>query len=162
MNALTEHQPWASLQAHGLQTVETRSWRPPRRAVGQRLAIHAGKTVIEDPRETGWETWNAARELYGDGWPASVPTGAVIATATLKAALLVRSRDPGGRTVTAWRDGDPAQEETVRIEPHGNFAPGRWLWVLEDVRRLDPPVPARGAPGMWRWEPERAEPGEKR
>ena len=96
MNALTEHQPWASLQAHGLQTVETRSWRPPRRAVGQRLAIHAGKTVIEDPRETGWETWNAARELYGDGWPASVPTGAVIATATLKAALLVAEQGSRG------------------------------------------------------------------
>ena len=30
MKALTLHQPWASLIAHGVKTIETRSWAPPR------------------------------------------------------------------------------------------------------------------------------------
>ena len=40
--AITLHQPWASLIALGLKTVETRSWPAPARLVAQRIAIHAG------------------------------------------------------------------------------------------------------------------------
>ncbi|MFA7454891.1 MAG: DUF4031 domain-containing protein [Desulfobulbaceae bacterium] len=35
----------------------------------------------------------------------------------------------------------------------GNFQPGRFAWYLEEVRPLDPPIPARGAPGLWDWNP---------
>lgn len=45
MKALTLHQPWASLIALGVKTIETRSWRAPQALIGQRIAIHAGKTA---------------------------------------------------------------------------------------------------------------------
>ncbi|MCY4560236.1 MAG: ASCH domain-containing protein [Chloroflexi bacterium] len=49
MYAITLHQPWASLIALGLKTVETRSWPAPARLVGQTVAVHAGKRVVRGP-----------------------------------------------------------------------------------------------------------------
>ena len=31
----------------------------------------------------------------------------------------------------------------------GDFSPGRYGWVLEDVRALGEPIPARGMLGLW-------------
>ena len=45
ISALTLHQLWAPLVAHGVKTTETRSWVPPRSAISKYLAIHAGKTT---------------------------------------------------------------------------------------------------------------------
>lgn len=49
MKALTIRQPWASLIAHGVKTIETRSWSTKYRGP---LAIHAGKAR---PFCTQWE-----------------------------------------------------------------------------------------------------------
>lgn len=35
----------------------------------------------------------------------------------------------------------------------GDYTPGRYVWVLEGVRALERPVPARGMLGLWNWEP---------
>lgn len=35
-------------------------------------------------------------------------------------------------------------------EPWGDYTPGRWAWLLTDVRRLEAPIPVRGAQGVWR------------
>lgn len=43
MKALTLWQPWASLIALGVKTIETRSWAAPKSLIGQRIAIHASK-----------------------------------------------------------------------------------------------------------------------
>jgi hypothetical protein len=32
---------------------------------------------------------------------------------------------------------------------YGNFDAGRWAWILEDVRRLQKPIPCLGARGVW-------------
>lgn len=42
---------------------------------------------------------------------------------------------------------DPAV--AAREAAFGNFADGRFGWLLEDVRPVDPPVPAAGALGLW-------------
>lgn len=42
MRALTIRQPWATLIALGVKTIETRSWRAPASLIGQHFAIHAG------------------------------------------------------------------------------------------------------------------------
>jgi hypothetical protein len=36
--------------------------------------------------------------------------------------------------------------------PWGDFTPGRWAWLLEDVRKLDEPIPAKGRQGLWEWD----------
>lgn len=33
--------------------------------------------------------------------------------------------------------------------PYADFTPGRWALLLDDVRPLPEPVPAKGRPGVW-------------
>jgi hypothetical protein len=47
MNAITILQPYAQLIAIGAKRYETRSWRAPEKCTGQRIAIHAGKSMYE-------------------------------------------------------------------------------------------------------------------
>lgn len=103
MKALTLRQPWASLVALGVKTIETRGWSTSYRGP---LAIHAAATVtglrsIEFDYEDGWAVgqldgderrsycWQRIDgemrvQLYdnGDG-PHPLPLGAVVATCTL-------------------------------------------------------------------------------
>ena len=52
MKALTLYQPWASLIAIGAKQFETRSWPAPRTAIGDVVAIHAGR---KEDRSFRWE-----------------------------------------------------------------------------------------------------------
>lgn len=42
----------------------------------------------------------------------------------------------------------------------GNFAPGRFAWLLENVRPFAKPIPVRGHQGLWRWEDPRIVPAD--
>lgn len=48
MLALTVKQPWAWATAAGIKPVENRAWRPSPKVIGQRIAIHAGKSFDWD------------------------------------------------------------------------------------------------------------------
>ena len=150
MKALTLHQPWATLIAAGVKTTETRSWRPPRSLIGHRIALHAGKQVIKSRNGLGAGTWEIMNTLHGADWSDKIPRGAVVATARLADARRVLALDL--KTGTATLDKAPAR--TVQADPYGDFSRGRWLWFLEDVQPCNPPVPAKGAQGLWNWEPE--------
>ncbi len=143
MPAITLHQPWASLIAHGIKKVETRSWPPPHSIIGERIAIHAGRTVVLAP---GRETVAAIADIYGTGqWHRGIPRGAVVATATLARA----------QKVSYLRDGIAYGEpcgQAIPVDPYGDFTPGRWLWLLTDIRAIEP-VPARGRQRLWYWTP---------
>ena len=70
-------------------------------------------------------------------------------------------RTPAGSWRWTWKragqdsSGSPAR--TVLADPYGDFSPGRWLWFLADVQPCNPPAPARGAQGLWNWEPQEEE-----
>jgi hypothetical protein len=34
----------------------------------------------------------------------------------------------------------------------GDYTPGKWAWLLANVRPLDKPRPARGVSGLWDWD----------
>jgi hypothetical protein len=36
--------------------------------------------------------------------------------------------------------------------PYGDYAPGRFAWVLADVKVTDPPIVATGHQRLWEWE----------
>ena len=151
MYAITLHQPWASLIARGLKTVETRSRPAPAGLAGQRIAVHAGKRLVRRPGEC------IERELvarWGDDWRVIIPTGAVVATAVLAGMARVARTDlPEGCAVH-----DPGAEVgcvvgtgRTPIDPWGDFNSDRWLWFLDDVEALPQPVPAVGRQSLWRW-----------
>lgn len=56
MLALSLKQPWATLLAHGLKTIEIRRWRTDHRG---HILIHASR--VPDPRPEAWK--NVPREL---------------------------------------------------------------------------------------------------
>ena len=153
MKALTLHQPWATLIAAGVKTTETRSWGPPRSLIGHRIALHAGKQLIKSQSGLGAGTWEMMNTLYGPDWSELIPRGMVVATARLADARRVVALDL--ETGRARLSGSPAR--TVLADPYGDFSPGRWLWLLADVQPCNPPAPARGAQGLWNWEPQEDE-----
>jgi activating signal cointegrator 1 len=127
--ALTLWQPWASLIAIGAKPYETRSRPPPRRLMGQRVAIHA---AARKPRhaDLNGETHRAMCEAFGSGaWLLTLPLGVIVCTVVLADALPV---------------------ERVTRDLFGDYSTGRWAWRLEDVRRVDPHVPAKGMQ-LWGW-----------
>ena len=159
MMAITIWQPWATLVAAGAKRFEFRSWAAPQRFVGQRIAIHAGARPVRRS-----EIHELLIKLRG---PAAVETGLVIEPAI---ALLDRvATAPGVLPLssivctailgTPIRDAELAAEigtqfmnDSDRAE-HSNFG-----WPLSDVRVLEPFVPAKGAQGFWKWQPERQAP----
>lgn len=126
---MTLWQPWASLIAIGAKPWETRGRPPPRRLLGQRIAIHA---AIRQPRlsELDDDTAEAITRAFCDrGWLHTLPLGAIVCSAVLAGGLPV---------------------EQVSADPFGDYGPGRWAWRLTDVRPVDPPVPVKGMQ-LWGW-----------
>ncbi len=130
MYAITLHQPWASLIALGVKTVETRSWPAPERLVGQAIAIHAGKRVIRQPvgaiEQAMWAH-------LGEDWRKTIPAGAVLATAVLSGMARVARVDLSvGLAVHdgITEAGCATGLGRTRIDLWGDFGPGRWLWFL--------------------------------
>jgi len=128
MLALTLQQPWATAVAEFGKDIENRSWRPPSRVIGQRIAIHAGR-VFDEPGAR----WILERNLapgctIGQLWMA--PRGYIVATAIVL---------------------------SVRVDSGSPWFHGPVGWELREVRRLSPPVLARGAQGLWRLSPADAD-----
>lgn len=153
---LTIRQPWAALIASKAKRLETRSWAPPARLIGTRLAIHAGRSAI--PRDLASDDVSAIEVALGRPvieW-SSLPFGAIVCVATLVGAYEVAEWHPGADIVGVRRTvaGSPPLAE-ITLRPgewrYGDYRPGRWLWMLGDVEVLDVPVPATGQQGVWRW-----------
>ena len=149
MRALTLHQPWAQLMVWGLKNVETRSWPAPRNLIGERIAIHAGKRRA---RPTKWNIEVQRVVLQGAGSSHSMPMGAVVATARLIECMQVIGEIDDNGLVNCSGFGDlgdgPEYEATITTDPYGDFSVGRWLWVFQDLRRVEP-VPVNGRQGVW-------------
>ena len=145
MCAITLHQPWASLIALGLKTVETRSWPAPARLVAQRIAIHAGKRVVRQP---GDAIERELRARLGEDWRLTMPTGAVLATAVLAGMTQVADMDLRAGYVVhdlSTEVGCAVGTRRTPLYPWGGFSSGRWLWFLTDVDTLPEPAPTVSA-----------------
>lgn len=137
MKALTVMQPWAYLIVAGRKTMETRTWHTKYRGD---LAIHASHTlsVVAESTIDRLEVVAPAL-LYPAGsrvWRFDrADAGKVIGVVELVDCLPI---DAGFARAL------DRQEMML-----GNYAEGRWAWVLEHPRRLVPPIEARGMPGLW-------------
>lgn len=155
MPALTIYQPWATLIVEGLKPYEFRAWdfrsRYPS-LVGKRIAIHAGaRPVVRN------EVADLLRQLFSN---AARDTGLIVEPAIklLERVHLSRAILPlssvlgtailGEPTKNPIVDGRPLIADSDRLEDC-NFG-----WPLTEIERFEPPVPARGAQGFWRWRKE--------
>lgn len=179
MKAITVHQPWAALIAHGHKTIETRPSPPngPMRPEGvrgypglalergERIAIHAGHLRSKaDVRKVGMAPYEPL--LSGDGLLLEHPLAfsAIVATAVVETALPILTEEAGGPGPEVIRFLSPFDGGLLDCRrdgaswavhghhhddlPLGDFTPGRWGWLLNDVRRIEP-VPCSGRQGVW-------------
>lgn len=129
--AITLWQPWACLIEIGAKPYETRSKPPPKRLIGQRVAIHASARKMRASDVTDEEY-----EAISDAFPfcnymEMLPLGVVVCTAVIAEALPV---------------------EYVPRDLFGDYSAGRWAWRLEDVRKIVPHIPAKGMQAKgWVW-----------
>lgn len=134
-------QPFASLVALGVKKTETRSWRTWHRGP---LLIHAAKAFPRWARDLCNKEPFAAALLeagYADPGhvsvdPGRLPLGKIIAVCNLK--HCVRIGTPG-------IDLPPPEPE----RSFGDYAPGRYAWMLADVQPLSQPIAATGSMGLW-------------
>jgi activating signal cointegrator 1 len=145
VKALSLWQPWASAIALGHKRIETRGWS---RAYRGELAIHAARTTLPGLMSVRAysDLWRA---VLGDDAARGVvaafdrlPFGAVVAVCRLREVVPVADlMDPTGKRLGG--EVGPLERQL------GDYSAGRFAWVLEDVRPLRDPVPARGRQGLF-------------
>ena len=140
MRATTLYQPWASLIVDGIKIIETRDWSPHVAAIGDLLAIHAGKYVVKQLDES---LYHAIVSLYGFDWQNNIPYGSVLGHATLKNVVQVKRNDDEFAYYNF--------SEKVPIDIYGDFNVGRYLWFLDDIVKYENPIPAKGHFKIWSW-----------
>ena len=145
MKALTILQPYASLVAEQLKTIETRSWATKYRGP---LAIHTGKSFYNggiNPSKHG-----ITLPLH------SMHLGYVIAIVDLVDCVKIS----GKVTIKLCGEDQLAfavLDNGAKIEGNelafGDYTYGRYAWILANVRRIEP-VSAKGMQRIWEWEGE--------
>lgn len=149
MKAISLWQPWASAMAVGSKRIETRGWATDYRGL---VAIHAAKRVHKGEMASfhGSFLWRGALSPVGSfasGGPALwdlLPFGAVIAVGSLVDCVPTDEVLPEDRF---WSRRPPNVESDLldwREDDLGDFSPGRFAWMFEDLHPLAVPVPFRG------------------
>jgi activating signal cointegrator 1 len=151
MKALTLYHPWAMLVEIGWKEVETRDWYTGYRGP---LAIHASR------HWTSVEGFEFARIVERAEGLALDPE--FLARPALRESMgcIVAIADLVGCIPTAF-----VEESAAKLKPPftpargwaierimGNYEPGRWAWILRNVRRVVPYIPAKGHQKLWPWE----------
>lgn len=149
MKAISLWQPWASLIANGAKKIETRSWPTNYRGP---ILIHAAKRMNKSEllyMACNWSYCEALGLQMGGAYARvkELPFGAIVAVADLVDCVPVLKLT--GEQLDVRR--------TNNINPHttwserflGNYEPGRFGWVLENVKALDAPYPYKGEQGLF-------------
>lgn len=145
MKTLTLTQPWATLVAIGAKRIETRSWTTAYRGP---LAIHAAQGYPRWAQEESIRRpfYDALKPWFEQHPNQELPRGAIVATASLTGCVRVRK----------YADPVALQTFEVHAAPHerefGDYAIGRWMWLLSDIEMIAQPVAARGSLGLWEWQ----------
>lgn len=152
MYSLTLIQPWATAMALGIKVNETRSWAPPRDALGCDLVIHAG---LKGDREGDLRM---VERILADAIDRGCDLAAVYGLATL-AALAARRLPRGQALCVVTLDGWTVTEmEGLNVSALefvlGDYRRGRFAWHTSNLRVLKNPVEMRGHQGLRRVPPD--------
>jgi activating signal cointegrator 1 len=120
MRAISLWQPWASAIPMGLKMFETRGWKTNYRGP---LIVHAAKRMTSEQK-----TFIMANSL-----PYNLPLGNIVAicelTGIFETEFLTKVISDTERTF-------------------GDYAPGRYGWLLENIRPIGP-IPFKGGQGFF-------------
>lgn len=129
MKVVSIIEPWASLIKEKVKYIETRSWKTNYRG---KIYIHASLKKV--PKKD--ERINNLITLLKDK---DFKYGHIIAEATLVDCIYMD------------------EEFISKIKKNnqeyicGEYSIGRYAWVLEDIKELSKPIPAKGSLGIWNY-----------
>jgi hypothetical protein len=147
MKAITLWQPWAAAIACGSKRVETRGWQPGYRGP---LLIHAAR------REPDWlelvnsRMWTAALAPLGvkfgdiDSFKSALLLGVIVAKCELVDVRPSDSFTVGELDHQYFDGGQPGGLGMWTERMMGDFAPGRYGWMLDKIERFETPIPFGG------------------
>jgi hypothetical protein len=150
VKAISLWQPWASAIAAGVKQIETRGRRTSHRGP---IAIHAAKKDTAEMRAC-WNGYLSARldlTEYASDYSASfraigirryedLPRGCIVATADLIDCVSVEDAQARNWVIPYERT-------------WGDYSPGRFAWILKNIKPLAQPVRCRGMQCMFEWQP---------
>lgn len=147
MKVISLLQPWASLIALGEKKIETRSWKTDYRGP---LLIHASKSLKcagvawTEPFYTALKPFH--NEVNGK---ASIqhPIGVIVARCNLLGCLEIKNNIPDEQR--AWVEGWGYVKGNEYY--FGDYNPGRYAWILENIEMLPDPIQAKGQLGLWEY-----------
>ena len=133
MKTISIKQPWASLIAHGIKDIENRTWKCPKKYIGQRVLIHASKKPAD--------FWDSSQEISeridkflseisksGTNW-SRYPFGAIIGSVVIS--------------------------DCVQNHPSVWAEKGCWNWVLKDAVLFDKSInDVKGKLNFWEYNKE--------
>ena len=150
MKVLTITQPWATLIAVGAKKIETRSWFTYYRGP---LAIHAAKGFPD----YAWMAchqepfYSVLAEKTNILRPEGLPRSEIIATCQLVDVVKI-SETTFAPNCVYYSKGDRHFDFSENERAFGDYSVGRYMWLLDDVKPLEPTVPAKGKLGLWEWD----------
>ena len=151
VRAITVRQPWAEAIADGVKLVENRSSGFPKNHRGLVL-LHAAQEWSErgrrDPRILGvWSDQRLYALRHEVAWRKRPPHP--FRSSAVVAVMEVVDIHPSAGCCKPWGE-DTYPPANPKASPPGQVT----HLVFEDVRRLTSPVPASGALGLWKPDPE--------
>lgn len=143
MKTLTLIQPWATLIALGEKRIETRSWKTSYRGP---LLIHAGKKIDKVACEEYFIKGMLQKHGYASD---NLPTGLIIAKCELIDCIEIDLGTDGRNHIAHLKNG-------LRVDNNeycfGDYTPGRYAWILDNIEILKEPIPAKGKLSLWEFE----------
>ena len=125
MKAISIRQPWASLIAHGIKDIENRTWRCPKKYIGQRVLIHASAN---------------------DGFGRIVNEEAIFKLYIQKLGIECKKL-PHGAII-----GSVVIADCVQNHPSVWAEKGCWNWVLKDAVLFEKPIEnVKGKLSFWNY-----------
>lgn len=136
IKALTLWEPWATLMAWGLKTIETRSWSTNHYGL---LAIHAAKGWnSEQARFMATVVPTLPAHPHGVLRESSLSKGCIVAIVEL---------------VSCGHIYDGYEKRLAPVEAKlGDYSAGRYAWYTNFVYKLETPIPVSGSQGLWDWQ----------
>ncbi|MDP1624268.1 MAG: hypothetical protein Q8L64_00710 [bacterium] len=128
MKVLSIKQPWLYCIIELDKRIENRSWAPPERMIGERIALHASLKI--DKQRTQMAHSLAKAEI-----PPDLPRGVIVATAVLL-----------GVVSDFCVIGDIPTSYSLKDD---RWFFGKFGWYLGKIIKLSNPIPARGYLGLW-------------
>jgi hypothetical protein len=147
-------EPWASLVELNKKKFETRSWATKYRGP---LGIHSSAGHSPWHMNLAWqEPFYMAlqdRHVITQGKPGiRYNWGCILAVATLKDCLKVVKHDlVYGQPAAIFENGGWVLKSSDEYA-FGDYSVGRFVWVLDDIIKLDKPIPAKGRLGLWEYD----------